>query len=106
MGRRMESIRAVLLVGVLAAAGLAASTSTDAVDEAGGPPAPPPSGSKPPAPPAESYAACKGKNVGATCSVTGKDGSSMAGTCAGAPGKAASTDSLSCRPARGGGPPK
>jgi len=102
----MESIRAVLLVGVLAVAGLAASTSTDTTGDAGAPPGKPPSGGKPPAPPAESYAACKGKSVGAACSFPGKDGSSLAGTCTGAPGKTTSTDSLSCRPARGGGPPK
>jgi hypothetical protein len=63
-------------------------------------PSGPPPGGKEFKIPAESYAACKGKAVDATCSFTdSKMGKTLSGTCV-APPNSSSTDSLSCRPAR------
>lgn len=91
-------LRAVSALALLL--GAVASASAESA------PSGPPPGGKGFKVPAESYAACKGKAVDATCSFTdAKMGRTLAGTCV-APPNSNSTDSLSCRPARPEGAPK
>lgn len=105
---------------IVAAAPAAAQSNPTSAASAGSAPSGPPPGGRPPGPPPKAVQACAGKGAGTACSFSGREGRTMAGTCAvgKAPpvtaGTCASADSsetgaasaaatLACRPAQPSG---
>lgn len=117
MSAHLPRFGALLLCAwIVAAAPAAAQSSPASAASAGSAPSGPPPGGRPPGPPPEAVQACAGKDAGTACSFSGREGRTLAGTCAagkappgagtsasadsGATGTSSAAATLACHPAQ------